>query len=61
MNLLTPPYRYEVRTISSQFKPATSGLCLKCAWRVVSEDSDQIDRPFLLIVRTAWIVTVQSN
>ena len=30
-------------------------------WRVVSEDSDQDDRSFLLIVRTVWIFTAHAS
>ena len=39
------------------------GLCLHSqnmnVRRIVSEDSGAVGRSFLLIVRTAWIITIQ--
>ena len=61
-----PPWEAGWRLVSPSLHVAMQmGLYLHSrdvnVWRVVSEDSDQDDRSFLLIVRTVWIVTEQSR
>ena len=40
-----------------QLLKQAASVCFKAAWRVVSEDSLELQEPFLLIVRTSRIVT----